>query len=502
MSGASPAVPNGGAAAWLRVAAYFTVCLGTLGLAYAFGPLYVELLKEPAFGGNPSATAFVGSLCSGLMDMLAVFSGLVIERYGARRTCMIGAVLASSGFALGAAATQLWHLYLTVGILGGTWISLSLMAPIVLMNRWFDTRLSRSHALGNMGAAVVPLALGNAAPALFASLGWRTALLIVAGADLVVLLLASLVLTPPPMVATRKSDPDPGTSAASAAPVGASDASDASSADALAPCSDVGIPGPFRQALPGPFRQALAQRSVQLVCCYALLYGLGAWVPVVHIVRLGSERGLNDNDASRLLTYLALGSLTMRLPVATLADVRARPPSPRRTRTHACMHVPFPSPTSSTRHFTPVQPFAIPSAPLLLLYLAIPLGSDHPTIPLARATPPPPASLIVCTHPLGAVPSVHAAVWPSAHLVQPPAGLQRPVRRDERCWAYDLERRLPLHLRLCVRRPHGVDEQRPRLAPVGARPPRRTVARRDHAGDDTPRGRHAARARHRRSARR
>ena len=140
MSPAPP--PDGGSAAWLRVFAYSLCCIGTLGVHYAFGPFYTLLLDE--FGSSPASTAFVGSLSVGLMDGLGMFSGMLIERIGYRRTCLLGAVVASTGMALSAAANSLWQLYLTYGLIVGIGTSMSFMAPIVLMNRWFTRRLAES----------------------------------------------------------------------------------------------------------------------------------------------------------------------------------------------------------------------------------------------------------------------------------------------------------------------------------------------------------------------
>ena len=39
--------PNGGRAAWLAIFGYFFVCLGTLGVQYAFGTLYSEVVAWP-----------------------------------------------------------------------------------------------------------------------------------------------------------------------------------------------------------------------------------------------------------------------------------------------------------------------------------------------------------------------------------------------------------------------------------------------------------------------
>ena len=161
--------PDGGCAAWIRVVAYAFVCFGTLGLQYSFGPLYALLLEE--LGLPPAPTAFVGSLCAGVMDGCGAVSGVIVERFGYRRVCVIGAMLSFVGMLLSAAATELWQLYLAYGVVVGLGCSLSLMSPIALMNTWFSSRLSLSHALGNMGSALLPLFVGPASQPLFASVG-------------------------------------------------------------------------------------------------------------------------------------------------------------------------------------------------------------------------------------------------------------------------------------------------------------------------------------------
>ena len=165
------AVPNGGISAWLRVLGYFLVCTGTLGLQYAFAALYPTLLDT--FGEGPTITALIGSLCAGSMEGFAVPSSLVIARLGARRTCLIGCALATVGLLLSAACSSVWQLVLTYGLLTGVGHSLAFFAPIVLMPRWFHTKLARVHAIGNMGGAVTPLVLGQIAPSLVRDYGWR-----------------------------------------------------------------------------------------------------------------------------------------------------------------------------------------------------------------------------------------------------------------------------------------------------------------------------------------
>ena len=321
--------PNGGASAWLRVAAYAVVCIGTLGVQYAFGPFYTLLLEE--FGSPPAATSFVGSLCVGLMDSLAVFSGMLIERIGSSRTCILGAIIASSGMALSACTTRLWHLYITYGVIVGVGTSMAFMSPIVLMSQWFTTRLALSHAIGNMASALVPLAFGPSAVPIFEAVGRRVAMLSLAAFMLVSLTLAGLVLTPP---ARRYSRSDLFTNTVGTNGVAAETASvDAAAAGAEAKMSPTASPpaGSVEEAsralgdaAGNPYCGALRHRPMRLIMFATCMYGTGTWIPIVHLVRFGRECGLPPRDAAFLLTYLAIGSFTLRAPLACLADHSGR----------------------------------------------------------------------------------------------------------------------------------------------------------------------------------
>ena len=315
--------PDGGAAAWVRVGAYALVCIATLGVQYSFSPFYALLLEELA--SPPAATAFVGSLSIGLMDGLACFSGMIIERFGARLTCLAGAVLASAGMAASAAASSLVSLYLTYGLLVGCGSSLAFMSPIVLMSRWFTKRLALAHAVANMASALMPLAFGSSSTLLFAAIGRRSAMLYLAALQLLLLGGASAVLTPPKRRVARGGAPDAASSSTQAACNAATlNASATLAANTAAANANREEDRATAAESTTPFRSAVRDRTMQLVMLSAMLYGMGAWIPVVHLVRLGIECGLADADAALMLTFLAVGSFMWRVPVACAADALGR----------------------------------------------------------------------------------------------------------------------------------------------------------------------------------
>jgi len=276
------------------VVAYWLVSLGTLGFQYSFGVLYVRMLA--ALQGSTATTALIGSLCIFFMDGTALLTALIIRRFGPRRCCIIGGLLAAAGWILSSMSTSAWHLLFTYSFLVGSGHSLALFSAIAVVNNTFTKKLAMAHAVANTGGALAPFLMGTAAPALFDAVGWRTTFLVLGGLNGLVIVLAGVLLRIPPkpavtspLPAERAADPVPA-ERASAVP-----------AHSLA-------------------SRLLRNRRFQLLMVVGLAYGAGAWAGVVHVVRLAMDAGKPEAEAARLLLFISLGSVTARIPVACLAD--------------------------------------------------------------------------------------------------------------------------------------------------------------------------------------
>ena len=291
--GAPARVPNGGLAAWTRVLAYAVCCMGTNGVSYCYGVIYVQFredMTEPFAG----AAALVGSLSLTTMLVFAPLTSVMIGRLGAARTCAIGAVLSGAGIATTAVATSMWHLLGTWSFVLGLGQSMAFVAPTILVTHWFDTRLARAQALAGAASGLATLILGPLLHSLFDSIGWRRALLWLAAVDTVMLGGASLVLTPPPRPAIASAGSTSLTSTLSAS------------------TTEHGHHTRLRTVAREPVVMWLGG------CTFA--YGLGTWVAIVHVIRLSTERGLEPSEASSLLFLIGMGNALLRLPVGFAAD--------------------------------------------------------------------------------------------------------------------------------------------------------------------------------------
>lgn len=172
--------------------------------------------------------------------------------------------------------------------------SCCLFAGIVLNNKWFLRRRSITSAMANSGSAVGPFLLAPLWGRAVRGLGWRSLLRVLGACDLLLLLCASLVLTPPP-------PPSP-------LPLPAAGEGGAPAAK------------PPRARAPVSALEVLRNREVRRIALVIGVYGLGSWVPVVHLVSAARDQGFARGRADGLVLLLAVGSVCLRVPVNALAD--------------------------------------------------------------------------------------------------------------------------------------------------------------------------------------
>src|SRR5512145_2553875 len=100
---------------WVIVAvAFITMGIG-VNTRTAFSLLFPPILAE--FGWERGATA--GAFSAGFMAsaLYAPFIGMLMDRVGPRLVLPLGVVLTSTGMVLVSFVSQLWHLYMTLGVL-------------------------------------------------------------------------------------------------------------------------------------------------------------------------------------------------------------------------------------------------------------------------------------------------------------------------------------------------------------------------------------------------
>jgi len=178
--------------AWVVAGAGFAALLASAAFRAVPGVLMIPLEEE--FGWSRATIAAAMSINLVVFGLSGPFSAALVERVGLRRVVTVALSLIAASAGLSTLATQPWHLYVLWGLVAGA--ATGAVAPVLaamIATRWFAARrglvtglLTAANSTGQL--VFLPLmsyvAIG----------GWRWALAVVAGAAIVALPIAGLLM--------------------------------------------------------------------------------------------------------------------------------------------------------------------------------------------------------------------------------------------------------------------------------------------------------------------
>ena len=286
------------AARWARVLGLLAVMVCTVGLQYTYGLLlvaYQAALPTESF----AVLVSVGSLSNGVMELSAVASGAVMLRWGERRTCVCGGLLAGLGLLMSSFATQGWHLVVAYGLVVGLGNSLSLFPAVITINKAFSKRRSLAAGIGCSGGGLGTLGFGVCVPRLLEGVGLAWTMRILAAIVAVLCCSAGLILTDPfPEQNPTQRDQGLGNGGLPAVAGAAAGLSQSSR-----------------------WWDATRSWSVRLCCFGLFVASCGLFTPIVTLVEFAVQNGWRLEDSSWLVGFVGVGGLTFRLPVSAAADL-------------------------------------------------------------------------------------------------------------------------------------------------------------------------------------
>jgi MFS family permease len=283
---------------WLIVAALFVVTYGVSVPLAAYG-VFLPVLAEH-FGWTRGAVSAALSL-NLLVGGIAGFAvGALADRHGPRVLLAVTMALAGAGFALVAAVSALWQLYLLVGLVAGVGTSSFYVLGTATVTHWFEDRRGLALAVVLIGFNLGYITGGPAAAWLITRLGWRVAYFVLGSGSGLVTTVAALFVRLP-----RHAE-----------------------RDALRGPRAGGASGVARDGVPGiTLRESLTDpRQWALNVSWLLVGGIAIMISV-HAVPFARDQGVSLTGASLSLTAYGIGSAIGRLLGGMFSD-RA---GPRRT---------------------------------------------------------------------------------------------------------------------------------------------------------------------------
>ncbi|XP_037522323.1 monocarboxylate transporter 13 [Rhipicephalus sanguineus] len=172
------ATPPDGGWGWVVVFASFMINLIADGVSMSFGILFVDLIDY--FEQSKGKTAWVGSLYLSMPLLTGPIASSLTDRYGCRRVCIVGSLLAAAGFVASYVGTSLEFLFLTFSV-SGFGLALCYVTSIVSVAYYFERRRSLATGLAVCGTGIGTFVFAPLTIRLLETFAWQGTLLILAG---------------------------------------------------------------------------------------------------------------------------------------------------------------------------------------------------------------------------------------------------------------------------------------------------------------------------------
>ncbi len=276
---------------WVVVAAAFVLMFVGFGAAYSFAAFFTAFQAD--FSASRANVSLVFSVAAFLWFTLGAPGGMLADRFGPRRVCLVGVACMAAAPLLASAAQSIEMLYLTYSIGIGVGIGLTYVPSVGAVQPWFVQ--NRAFA---SGIAIAGIGAGNFLVPLLANwmiglVGWRGAYQLLALAVLVLAGAAAFAI-----------DDDPARHGAQ------------------------GAPRTERTSLPGAtLAEAMRSEPFWLLYVSSVLVCVGLFVPMVHLASYAQDAGYSAAQGVTLVSLIGLGSLLGRFTIGGIADRVGRQPS-------------------------------------------------------------------------------------------------------------------------------------------------------------------------------
>lgn len=279
---------------WVVVAGAFLVLFLAYGTQYAFGVFFTALLAEFHWSRASLSGAF--SLYAFVYSAFGLVAGRLTDRWGPRAVIGGGGVLLGAGLAGMSRVDALWQPYILYGGVAALGMSTAFVPCNATVVRWFVRRRGLAVGLASAGGSLGTFVLPPVAHWLVSGLGWRGAYIAFGAAVFIVLNGVALLM---------RRDPE----SLGLHPDGAARST---STDA--------------EAAGWPVRAAMRTRAFWMLFFIFGLTWVSVFVPLVHLVPLARDLGVNPLRAATLISALGIAAVAGRVAMGWVSDRVGRRP--------------------------------------------------------------------------------------------------------------------------------------------------------------------------------
>ncbi|XP_072549949.1 solute carrier family 16 member 6b [Salminus brasiliensis] len=171
-----PQVPDGGWG-WAVAMAFFFTEVFTYGIIKIFGIFLQDFTNH--FEESNSRVSWIVSICVFVMTFTAPLSTVLSNRFGCRPVVMFGGFLISLGTISTAFTHSINQMYITVGLVSGLGYCLTFLPTVTILSQYFNKRRSLVTSVASTGECFSLFALTPALSILKAHVGWRNCLVVI-----------------------------------------------------------------------------------------------------------------------------------------------------------------------------------------------------------------------------------------------------------------------------------------------------------------------------------
>ncbi len=187
--------------AWVIVAVAGVVQMVGAAIRMAFGVLIDPLVET--FDWSPGPIGLAYALMSVVSALSSPVAGYLGNRFGARRTMIVGTGLFFIGMMWTSQVQQIWELYLAYGLIFGISQALLLVPVIPSVAAWFRRHLGLGTGIMMVSWSLGPAIVVQVLAVLFNTVGWSQAFMVVGFTGTAVLVFVLLFFRNTPEEANR-----------------------------------------------------------------------------------------------------------------------------------------------------------------------------------------------------------------------------------------------------------------------------------------------------------
>lgn len=288
---------------WFIVACVFVISFVTFGSAYSFSTFFESLQTE--FNTSRSSISFVFALAGFIYFSLGGISGQIADRFGSRRVIIFGVIVVSISFLLASRVKTIWQIYAVYGLGIGIGIGFTYAPSISVVQRWFVKQRGLASGIAVTGIGLGTLGMPVFSAALIHWSDWRTAYLVLSILVFICGVSAAILITESPD--RRGLAPDGAEIEANAI-----DVSEETFEAGTASIREISL------------RDALHSKPFWLLYAGSFSFGLGLFIPFVHLIPFANDLGLPDATAVMLFSLIGVGSTVGRFLLGSMADKLGR----------------------------------------------------------------------------------------------------------------------------------------------------------------------------------